>query len=53
MVTVNKPKATKNPSRAKAKKLGNRLAVDLALRVQLRYNPVEQITEEQFAKRFR
>jgi antitoxin (DNA-binding transcriptional repressor) of toxin-antitoxin stability system len=40
-------------SRAKAKKRHNHLAVDPSLRVQLRYDPVEPLTEEEFPVQFR
>jgi antitoxin (DNA-binding transcriptional repressor) of toxin-antitoxin stability system len=40
-------------SRAAAKKPRNRLAVDPTLRVQLRYDPVEPLTEEEFPAQFR
>jgi hypothetical protein len=40
-------------SKAKARKPRNRLAVDPSLRVQLSYDPVEPLTEEEFPARFR
>ncbi len=40
-------------SRAKARKRRNRLAVDPSLRVQLRYDPVEPLSEEEFPAQFR
>ena len=39
--------------RAKPRKPRNRLAVDPSLRVQLRYDPVEPLTEEEFPAQFR
>jgi hypothetical protein len=40
-------------SKLKAKKPRNRLVPDPSLRVQLRYDPVEPLTEEEFPARFR
>jgi len=40
-------------SKAKARKPRNRLTVDPSLRVQLSYDPVEPLTEEEFPARFR
>ena len=40
-------------SKAKPRKPRNRLAVDPSLRVQLSYDPVEPLTEEEFPARFR
>jgi antitoxin (DNA-binding transcriptional repressor) of toxin-antitoxin stability system len=40
-------------SRAKAKKPRNRLAVDPSLRVRLRFDPAEPLTEGEFPAQFR
>jgi antitoxin (DNA-binding transcriptional repressor) of toxin-antitoxin stability system len=40
-------------SKARAKKRRNRLAVDPSLRVRLRYDPVEALSEDEFPARFR
>ncbi len=40
-------------SKAKVRKRRNRLAVDPLLRVQLRYDPAEPLTEEEFSTQFR
>ena len=40
-------------SKVKATKRRNRPAVDPSLRVRLRFNPVEPLTEEEFPAKFR